>query len=46
MLAGQYDFDVSQIVRAKILKNAQKYPIEIAKGNAAKYNELEEAEGK
>ena len=46
MLAGQYDFDVSDIIRAKILKNAQKYPIEIAKGNAAKYNELEDAEGK
>ncbi len=44
MLAGQYDFDVSDIVRAKILKNAQKYPIEKAKGNAAKYNELEDVE--
>ena len=44
MLAGRYNFDVSDIVRAKILKNAQKYPIEIAKGKAAKYNELEDVE--
>ena len=44
MLAGQYDFDVSEIVRAKILKNAQKYPVEMAKGNATKYNEFEDTE--
>ena len=43
MLAGRYDLDVTEIVRAKILKNAQKYPIERAKGNAAKYDEFENA---
>lgn len=40
MLAGKYDLDVPQIIREKITKNAEKYPVEKAKGVATKYNEL------
>lgn len=40
MMAGKYDLDVSQIIREKIAKNAEKYPVEKAKGIATKYNEL------
>lgn len=40
MMAGKYDFDVPQIIREKIAKNAEKYPVEKAKGIATKYNEL------
>ncbi len=32
--------DVDEIVNAKMTKNEAKYPIEKAKGNAAKYTEL------
>ncbi len=34
------DFDVSSIIESKMLKNAQKYPVEKAKGRADKYTEL------
>lgn len=40
MMAGKYNLDVPQIIREKIAKNAEKYPIEKAKGVATKYNEL------
>lgn len=40
MMAGKYNFDVPQIMREKIVKNAEKYPVEKAKGVATKYNEL------
>ncbi len=40
LLAEHYGLDVKQIVLEKIQKNAQKYPVEKAKGNATKYNEL------
>ena len=40
MLADKYDFDIKEICLNKIKRNAQKYPIEKAKGSAAKYNEL------
>lgn len=40
MLAGKYNLDVPQIIREKIEKNAEKYPVEKAKGVATKYNEL------
>ena len=38
--ANKYNFDVAQIILDKIEKNAQKYPVEKAKGTAKKYNEL------
>ena len=40
MMAGKYNLDVPQIIREKIAKNAEKYPVEKAKGSAKKYNEL------
>lgn len=39
-LAIKYDLDVDEIIYNKIEKNAKKYPIAKAKGNAKKYNEL------
>ena len=40
LLAEKYGFDVKGILLEKIKKNGEKYPIEKAKGNAKKYNEL------
>ncbi|MCP5498111.1 MAG: nucleotide pyrophosphohydrolase [Leptospiraceae bacterium] len=40
LLAEKYNFDVLEIVFSKIAKNAQKYPIAKAKGNAKKYDRL------
>ena len=40
LLADKYKFDVKEIILDKINKNAEKYPIEKAKGTAKKYNEL------
>ena len=40
LIASKYNFDVAEIVREKLQKNAQKYPVEKAKGSARKYNEL------
>lgn len=40
LIAGKYGFDIPEIVREKLRKNAAKYPIEKAKGVATKYNEL------
>lgn len=40
LLAEKYDFDVPSIVLDKISKNAEKYPVDKAKGSAKKYNEL------
>jgi NTP pyrophosphatase (non-canonical NTP hydrolase) len=40
LLAEKYGFDVKEIVLDKIKTNGEKYPIDKAKGTAAKYNEL------
>jgi NTP pyrophosphatase (non-canonical NTP hydrolase) len=40
LLADKYKFDVKDIVLEKVKKNAEKYPVEKAKGTAKKYNEL------
>jgi NTP pyrophosphatase (non-canonical NTP hydrolase) len=40
LLADRYGFNVEDIVRQKIERNALKYPVAKAKGSAAKYNEL------
>ena len=40
LLADKYGFDVKEILLEKIQKNAEKYPVDKAKGNAKKYNEL------
>jgi len=40
LLAEKYNFDINEIVSSKIKKNADKYPIEKAKGTAKKYTDL------
>ena len=40
LIAEHYGFDISEIVSQKIAKNAEKYPIEKAKGSATKYTDL------
>ena len=40
MLADKYDMNIKDICLKKIEKNAQKYPVEKAKGKATKYDEL------
>ena len=40
MLADKYDIDIKDICLKKIERNAQKYPVEKAKGKATKYDEL------
>ncbi|MFN8244912.1 MAG: nucleotide pyrophosphohydrolase [Ferruginibacter sp.] len=40
LLAEKYGFDVKEIVLDKLQKNAEKYPVDKAKGTAKKYNEL------
>jgi NTP pyrophosphatase (non-canonical NTP hydrolase) len=40
LLAHRHGLDVKEIVVNKIKKNAEKYPVDKAKGTAKKYNEL------
>ena len=40
LLAEKYDLDISEIVKNKVAKNAEKYPIDKAKGTSKKYTEL------
>lgn len=40
LLADKLGLDAKQIVEEKIARNAEKYPVEKAKGTAKKYNEL------
>jgi len=40
LLVDLYGFDVKKIILDKIRKNAEKFPVDKAKGNAKKYNEL------
>jgi len=40
LLAEKYQLDVKEIILQKIQKNAEKYPVDKAKGSAKKYNEL------
>lgn len=40
LLADSYNFDVEDIVLSKINRNAEKYPVDKAKGTAKKYDEL------
>lgn len=39
-MADKYHLDIKQIMLDKITRNAEKYPVEKAKGTAKKYNEL------
>ena len=40
LLAHECNLDVTEIVEEKIRRNAEKYPVDKAKGNAKKYDEL------
>ena len=39
-MADKYGLDIQDIMLEKIRRNAEKYPVENAKGSAKKYNEL------
>ncbi|MGI6360292.1 MAG: nucleotide pyrophosphohydrolase [Acholeplasmatales bacterium] len=38
LLSEYYNFDIKEIIKEKIKKNKEKYPVSKAKGNAQKYN--------
>lgn len=40
LFADKYDFDIAEVIAKKLEKNAAKYPVEKAKGNAKKYTDL------
>ena len=40
LLADKYDLDIKQIILDKIQVNAEKYPIDKAKGTSKKYDQL------
>lgn len=40
LIADKYDLDIKQIILDKLARNAEKYPVDKAKGTAKKYNEL------
>jgi NTP pyrophosphatase (non-canonical NTP hydrolase) len=40
LLANKHGFDVTEIIKTKMKKNDEKYPVEKSKGTAKKYNEL------
>ena len=40
LIADKYGLDVGEIVREKLTKNAEKYPVEKSKGKSNKYTEL------
>lgn len=40
MLADNLDFDIDDIIRKKLKKNAEKYPVEKSKNRNNKYNDL------
>ena len=39
-LADKLSLDMDEIIQAKMKKNAAKYPVEKARGSAAKYDQL------
>lgn len=39
-LADKYGWNIAELMREKIARNAEKYPVSLARGNAIKYDEL------
>jgi NTP pyrophosphatase (non-canonical NTP hydrolase) len=39
-LADNLNLDLAQVIRAKLARNEQRYPVEMARGSNRKYNEL------
>lgn len=42
-LADQLQIDLAEAVEQKLVRNAEKYPIELSKGSSLKYNRLQSA---
>ena len=42
LMADVYGLDLDEIMNAKVDKNETKYPVDLARGSAAKYTELKE----
>lgn len=40
LLAEKHGLDIKEIIEQKVAQNAEKYPVEKAKGTAKKYSEL------
>ncbi|GEP85356.1 MazG-like family [Staphylococcus piscifermentans] len=40
MIADNLDMDIDEIIRKKLVKNSEKYPVEKSKGSNKKYDEL------
>ena len=40
LLSDVLDVDIDEIVKSKLRKNIEKYPVDKARGNSKKYNEL------
>ena len=40
LIADKYDLDVREIVMEKLAKNAEKYPVDKARGKSDKYTDL------
>ncbi|MBQ5667057.1 MAG: nucleotide pyrophosphohydrolase [Oscillospiraceae bacterium] len=41
LMADACGLDIDEIIQAKVKRNSEKYPVELAFGNKAKYTELE-----
>lgn len=41
LMADVLDVDITTIMRKKLIKNCNKYPVEKSKGNSKKYNEFD-----
>lgn len=41
LMADACGFDMDEIIQSKVKRNSEKYPVELAFGNKAKYTELE-----
>ena len=39
-LADRYDWDIAELMREKLARNAEKYPVDKAKGSSTKYDQL------
>jgi NTP pyrophosphatase (non-canonical NTP hydrolase) len=44
LLCHEAGIDPEEAIKSKLAENAQKYPVNLAKGSAAKYTELEQGE--
>jgi len=40
LMAESLELDISQIIKDKLVKNGEKYPVDKSKGNSTKYNKF------